>query len=111
MTDREAAFAVRLSRSVGRVDWWNVKAEHTPYQWQLQRLMFELDPPGDQRNDLRSAIHTANVIASLAKTQMTAEQFAVLVKSLVNVTPLDRHDPDVMTVDAEALKVVKGGNA
>ncbi len=109
MADREAVFAARLARSVGRLDWWNIKAEHTPYQWACQWILFSLDPPGDQRNDLRSAYHTASAIAWNGQQKLTPEQFSTLLESLQKVAPVDKHDPDLLPLDHDVLRSITEG--
>lgn len=69
MRDFEAKFAAELARSLGRFDWWNLREEHTPFQWQVQLAMYVASPFGERRADLRQAISTANLMAC----QMTAE--------------------------------------
>lgn len=53
--------AARLARAMGRVhpmDWVEVYESHTPYEWLLQKCLAVVDPWGDERADLREAVHT-----------------------------------------------------
>ena len=53
--------AARLAREMGRVhpkDWVEVYESHTPYEWLLQKCLAVVDPWGDERADLRAAVHT-----------------------------------------------------
>ena len=57
--------AARLARAMGRVlprDWVDVYESHTPYEWQLQKILAVVDPWGDDRADLRTATNTMAVI-------------------------------------------------
>jgi len=65
MTDEELRFCRRLGLYIGKWDWWLLKDMHTPYEWALQRLGDEIEPLGDNRDDLRAARHTAELLAAL----------------------------------------------
>lgn len=64
MADSEARFAAKLARSVGRLDWWNVRDEHSPYEWALQKALFAVEPWGEDRADLRAAVNTQQIVAA-----------------------------------------------
>lgn len=64
MDDDEWVFARRLGLLVGRLDWWRLKGEHTPYEWQLQRIAQAIDPLGVERDDMRSARMTVRLLAA-----------------------------------------------
>lgn len=100
----EAQFAMELARSVGRLDWWKIRDEHTPYQWAVQQTAYRLGMFGERRADLRSAVSTASIKASWA-SEITEEQFAELVGKLANYFDGER---DEIEVDHEALAKVSG---
>lgn len=54
--------SLRLGLAIGRWDWWNLKAEHTAYEWALQRAAFNVEPWGGTRDDIRTAISTVAMI-------------------------------------------------
>ena len=49
----------KVARSVGRLDFWNVYAEMTPYEIAITQGLWNLEPWGDDRADLRDAVNTA----------------------------------------------------
>lgn len=65
-------------------------------------------PFGDRRADIRSAIHTANLIASQSTKELTSEDFAGLVASLSRYLKCDEPQ-DELQFDPEALERVKNG--
>lgn len=111
MRDGEAIFAADLARSVGRLDWWNIKAEHTPYQWACQKAMFEVNPFGDRRADIRAATSTTHSIVAGVHGEVNKEQVAALHRSLRDYLKCyAASEDDGEDVDYEALKKVKGTN-
>lgn len=92
--------------AVGRLDWWKIKGEHTPFEWALQIAADSLDPIGEERADLRAAIHTANLM-SASLTSMTNEQFAELVQRLT--TYMKPPDEGLDNVE-EVLALMKAGD-
>jgi len=91
-----------LSRSLGRHDWWNVRAEHTPHQWALQCALYRVDPFGERRADIRSAFHTAAIVASNQQEKLSDEEFGDLIDTLTNYLPAHGNDEDKPDMDALA---------
>lgn len=90
MSDEEARFAACLARQVGRLDWWNVRNEHTPYEWTVQRLLYEVDPFGERRHDLRAAINT--LFIRNATVEMTEDDAREMLNSLTKYLPCHQND-------------------
>lgn len=103
--DRETLFAATLARSVGRLDWWNIKEEHTPYQWRCQMALYAVDPWGDTRDDMRAAMNTANSIVSNV-ANITDDQFRKLLTALHSYVPASVED-DSIPVDVAILSQIK----
>ncbi len=80
-------FARRLGLKVGRLDWWNIRGEHTPYEWATQIAAEQVDPTGDHRADLRGAMLTANLMAMQAHKKIDPEDFRQMVKALMEYLP------------------------
>lgn len=74
MNDPDAQFAAILGRKFGRLDWWRIKDEHSPYEWRLQKAMARVLPFDDERDDWRNAVLAAWLCAS-AGSKLDAEQF------------------------------------
>ena len=106
MSDGEARFARRLGLAVGRWDWWNLKAEHTPYEWILQRIADEVEPLGDNRNDIRAARHTAELLAALVPgiTQGELTERAQNLRQYLEV----QQPPDEAVLTPEEAAAIKG---
>jgi hypothetical protein len=96
---------MELARSVGRLDWWKIRDEHTPTQWAVQQTAYRLGMFGERRADLRSAVSTASIKSSWAGEPVTEEQFGELVSVLANYFDGKR---DEIEVDHEALAKVRG---
>lgn len=82
MSDADARLARKLASVVGRLDWWNVYEEHTPYEWAWQVAAWNVEPLGDDRDDMRMAVATANLMNMQAAKPISQEQFAELLNSL-----------------------------
>jgi hypothetical protein len=106
MTDGEARFARRLGLAVGRLDWWNIKAEHTPYEWILQQIADEIEPLGDNRSDIRAARHTAELLAALVPgiTQSELTERAQNLRQYLAV----QQPPDDPVLTPEEAAAIKG---
>jgi len=104
MSDPEVRFAAEFGRSVNRWDWWNLRNEHTPFQWALQRTLYRIAPYGEQRSDMRAAMMTANLMAMQASEKIPEEQFSEMVKSLSSYLrdESDYEDQD----DLEAARMI-----
>jgi hypothetical protein len=95
-----------LARSVGRLDWWNIKAEHTSYEWAAQIALYQVAPYGDRRADLRTAYNTANTIAAGRTQQTQPDEFRDMIATLMNYLGCDQRDPNEETPDAAALAMI-----
>lgn len=106
MRDGEARFAADLARSVGRLDWWNIKAEHTPYEWACQIAMYQVNPFGDRRADMRAAVSTTNQIIASAASKLPPSDVQSLFVSIRDYLKCNEEN-DEEEVDFEALRKVK----
>jgi hypothetical protein len=106
MTDGEARFARRLGLAVGRIDWWNIKSEHTPYEWILQQIADEIEPLGDNRSDIRAARHTAELLAALVPgiTQSELTERAQNLRQYLAV----QQPPDEQVLTPEEAASIRG---
>lgn len=92
MSDPSARFAAKLARSVGRLDWWNVYDEHTPYEWALQVAMFAAEPWGEDREDLRMALAAALNQSAHAAEPVQAEKLSEMFDQYRKYLPVHRVD-------------------
>jgi hypothetical protein len=102
MLDDDARFCAELARSVGRLDWWNIKDEHTAYEWAAQVAMFYVCPFGERRADLRTAVSTAHLIAMQSAKKIEDAEFGELVRNLSDY--LKCYSPNTDEVDMTALQ-------
>lgn len=82
MTDHEARFSADFGRSMNRVDWWNLKREHTPFQWQLQQAAYYASPIGERRADLRAAHNTLHLMLAMSTQPISDDDANTVVKCL-----------------------------
>lgn len=106
MRDGEARFAADLARSVGRLDWWNIKAEHTPYEWACQIAMYQVNPFGERRADMRSAVSTTNQIVAGSSTKLSGDDVQSLFASIRDYLKCNAETDDE-DVDLRALQKVR----
>ena len=85
---------------VGRLDWWNIPAEHTSYEWSLQIAMYEICPFGERRQDLRSGHHVSNLIAAQQMVTMAEDEFHDLKDLMCSYLPCDRDTEEAADLDA-----------
>lgn len=93
---------------MGRLDWWNLRAEHTPYEWLMQLAMYAVAPFGERRADMRAARQTAGLIASQRAEAMDADEFCSLWSTLANYLECDVDKDEEEDVDMQALNDIKG---
>ena len=93
-------FAAELARSLGRFDWWNIRDEHTPFEWIVQRAMYAATPWGERRADFRAAIHTANLLMQqAARESQTADNFQEIVRSLADYAEAGEEGADLQALE------------
>ena len=98
MADPEAIFAYKLGRLFGRIDWWRLKDEHSPYEWQLQKAMAHVEPSGEDRADWRNAVATSWICASNG-VSVSEDDF----DSIRHYLPVNHHTPTVGPAGARAI--------
>lgn len=101
MTDWETRFAAKLAREVGRLDFLNVYEEHTPYEWQVQQLLYQIEPFGEDRADLRSAVSTARMVATQAAEPLSDQQWEAEINNCRFYLEVNR-PPEVVLTPAQA---------
>lgn len=94
--------------TVGRTDWQNLVAEHTPYELAVLQTYENIEPYGERRADLRMAVQTLNLLQAQASKQFTPEQTEKIVAGLVNY--LGKDEPQNITPD-EAARMGKAAFA
>ena len=97
MTDDTARFAAKLARSVGRLDFWNVYAEHTPHQWKVQQILYSIEPFGEDRADLRTAVATARLIAMNASEPISDAEYKQEVDNIRFYLKVNQPKEDVLS--------------
>lgn len=107
MRDEEARFAADLARSCGRYDWWNIKNEHTPFEWACQIAMAQVNPFGERRADIRAAVNTTNQIAATSGVKLQQADAQQLLKQIRDYLKCHEQNDDE-DFDENALRKVKG---
>lgn len=94
MADADIRLAARLARAAGRIhptDWIEVYESHNSYEWALQIALSVVDPWGDDRDDLRHAVNTAQRVASQAAESQEAV-FDAVVDAMTKYLKIHRPD-------------------
>lgn len=107
MRDEEARFCADLARSCGRFDWWNIKNEHTPFEWACQLAMYQVNPFGDRRADIRAATNTTNQIVATPGVKIQAADAQELFRQVRDYLKCYEQNDDE-DFDPQALRKVKG---
>lgn len=97
MQDDQALFLARLARSVGRVDFWNLGEELTPYQLAVWRAIEQVEPWGDERADLRAARNTTCLVSAMALESMSEQDLARTQRYLAYYLKVHQEDTPTMT--------------
>lgn len=98
MNDGEAMFLRKLAFAVGRLDFWNLTKELTPFQMAIHRAAWAIEPMGEDRADLREAVNTmANSPVKLTKDQVHNH-----LKVLTEYLPVHNRPEEVMTPEQAA---------
>jgi hypothetical protein len=90
------------------LDWWNIKAEHTAYEWACQYAMWIACPFGERRKDIRAAFHTGQLISMQMKEALSEADFSVMVNGLSRYLACDKEqedDGEAADMDALALMI------
>ena len=85
---------------MGRLDWWNIKGEHTPFEWACQLAMYEAAPFGERRADIRAATNTVNAIVASAMVKISSEDANALFRQVANYLECDQDEEEAVDLDA-----------
>ena len=75
------------------------------YQWAVQKALYEVAPWGERRQDLRTALQTANIIAAQSAEKIPDEAFGEMVRTMITYLKCEQDPED--TVDMDALARMK----
>ena len=89
---------------VGRWDWWNIKQEHTRFEWALQLIAEEMEPLGESRADMRHARNTTQIISALLPGMSDAE-VSETSNGLRNYLVVNNPDDDRVLTPEEAAEL------
>ncbi len=92
-----------MGRAVGRWDWWNLRAEHTDYEWACQIALYIVAPWGERRADTRAAINTTHLISAQASQDVTVDDMQELMGALSSYLKCDTASED-LPLDPDALE-------
>jgi hypothetical protein len=86
----------KVARSVDRLDFWNVYAEMTPYEISVTQALWQIEPWGDDRADLRQAVNT------VAGSGVEEGKAGEAVEELANYLEVNRVQPQEISPDEAA---------
>jgi hypothetical protein len=75
-------------------EWVEFFESHTAYEWALQVALETVEPTGDDRDDIRMAWNTAQLIASNRAEPMSSRQIATLLDGLTNYLKCKRSEEE-----------------
>jgi len=89
---------------VGRWDGWNLKNDHTEFEWIVQQLADIIDPIGEPREDLRNALSTAKLIGAM-NPEIDDEALSEIAQKLQHYLSHNQPKDDILMPDeADELK-------
>lgn len=100
---------MRLALSIGRLDFWNLPDELTAYQLTALQAAYEIDPWGEQRDDMRIAWNTMMNIASQAAKRPDEAAMAQFFHALQQFTKKQQRDAEEHVDDFSAVQAMFGG--
>ncbi len=88
-------------------DWIDFRDAHTNYEWAVQEAANIVEPFGEERADMRMAMNTMQIVASL-NPQMSDETFQEVFRLLRNYTgDDDQNDQGELEANPKALAAIK----
>lgn len=72
--------------------WVEIYDSHNAYEWGLQVALTEVEPWGDDRDDLRAAVNTARIVSSNVKVE--EDQLADLIHSTRSYLKIHQPEDD-----------------
>lgn len=97
-----------MGRAIGRFDWWNIKAEHTDYEWIAQLAMYSVCPFGEKRADWRAAFHTTRLVAASSMAKIDESELKDMQIALSSYLKCDEAtDDEEPDMDALAIMTSK----
>ena len=82
MKDEYVRFLIRLARSYQRPDWLEFTNALTRYELSVFEALETVEPYGEDRSDLRQAVNTARIVASLSSGEIDSGDYDKLVEGL-----------------------------
>lgn len=74
------------------MEWVKVYESHNEYEWRMQIALCQVEPWGDDRDDMRAAVNTSRIVASHASEPLDESQLTKLIHD--TRTYLKIHHPD-----------------
>lgn len=89
--------------AVGRLDFWNLDKELTPYEQAVWRASEIVEPWGEKRADMRMAMQTLSVMQSRRTTLFSEEERRSILRGLLNYWKTEE-EPEHLTPDEAAKR-------
>ena len=93
---------IKLARSVGRIDFWNLHQELTPYQLAVHRAAADIEPFGEDRADIRTAMNTILQMQAMSAKPISEVAIREIMSLAANY--LDVNRPPEKVVGSKYLK-------
>lgn len=109
MKEPETLFLLRLSLSIGRLDFWNLPDEFSPYELSVLQSAYQIDPWGNERDDLRHAWNT--VLFAISQAAKTPEESAMqqMLNNLLQFTEIRQHQAENHVDGFDKVQAIFGG--
>ena len=101
MEDDDARLAEKVARAHGRLDYVNVYREHTPHEWLVRKLLYQIEPFGEDRADLRAAVNTLRLVQMWASEPLTESQCEQEINNLRFYLKVNQ-PPEIVLTPAQA---------
>lgn len=109
MKEPESLFLLKLSLSIGRLDFWNLPDEFSPYELSVLKVAYDIDPWGQERDDLRHAWNTVLFAISQAAKMPDESATQQMLDNLMQFTAIRRHQAENRVDGFDKVQAMFGG--
>lgn len=94
---------------MGRLDFWNLPDEFSPYELSVLKVAYDIDPWGQERDDLRHAWNTVLFAISQAAKMPDESATQQMLDNLMQFTAIRRHQAETRVDGFDKVQAMFGG--
>lgn len=109
MKEPQTLWLLKLAQSVGRLDFWNIPDELTAYELSVLQAAYEIDPWGNERDDLRAAWNTVLYAMSQAAKKPDESAIQQMLQNLMDFTEVRQKQTESRVDGFDKVQAMFGG--